>query len=60
MATGDLNVATKSSSKYIMVITFITFLSNLDKNGDRKAFVATIVSIMATGKIWLDTNDLKN
>ncbi len=33
-------------------------MTNYDKSGDRKAFVATIVANVATERIWLDTSEL--
>ncbi len=34
-------------------------LSNSDKSGNRKTFVATVVANVVTERIWLDTTDLE-
>ncbi len=38
-----------------LMINKLQYLSNSDKSGDRKTFVATIVANVATERIWLET-----
>jgi hypothetical protein len=38
----------------ILMMNKLQYLSNSDKSGDRKTFVATIVANVATERIWLD------
>jgi hypothetical protein len=40
------------------MINKLQYLSNSDKSGDRKTFVATIVVNVATERIWLETTAL--
>jgi hypothetical protein len=61
VATRDLNVATDRQllENVFLMMNKLQYLSNSDKSGDRKTFVATIVANVATERIWLDTTDLK-
>jgi hypothetical protein len=38
---------------------YMTYFTNYDKSGERKAYVVTIVANVATERIWLDTTDIE-
>ncbi len=44
--------------KWISNSKVTTYLSNSDKSGDSKTFVATIVANVATESMWFDITDL--
>jgi hypothetical protein len=43
-----------------LMINKLHYLSNSDKSGDRKTFVATNVANVATERIWLETTALES
>jgi hypothetical protein len=55
VTTSDLNVATDRRSEIDFYDKYTISFSNLNKSGDSKAFVTTVV---ATEKMWLNTTDL--